>query len=68
MHDNSGKTLGLTFPELLLHVLYILRGTYFYKDGIGERIRRILTDCWDRRDASGGIADPDGNTGKPTGC
>ena len=54
-------------PSLSCYFMYCLP-CIFDKDGIGERIRRILTDCWDRRDASGGIADPDGNTGKPTGC
>jgi hypothetical protein len=52
-------------PSLSCYVMFL---TVFHKDGIGERIRRILTDCWDRRDASGGIADPEGNTGKPAGC
>jgi hypothetical protein len=30
---------------------------------LGERIRQVLDDCWERRDSSGGIADPHGNTG-----
>ncbi len=36
---------------------------FITKDGIGERIRKVLDDCWERRDSSGGIADPEGNTG-----
>ena len=31
---------------------------------ISERIWGILQDCWDRRDANGGLADPEDNTGK----
>ena len=28
------------------------------QDYLNERIRGVVKDCWDRRDPSGGIADP----------
>ena len=31
---------------------------------LSERIRNVLNNCWENMDAEGGIADPDGRTGK----
>jgi hypothetical protein len=37
---------------------------FYFQDGLSDRIKRVLNDCWDKRDAHGGIADPKGLTGQ----
>ena len=42
--------------------MHITKG--LIQDVLNERIREVLNDCWDRRDPSGGMADPLPNTGQ----
>ena len=42
--------------------MHITKG--LIQDVLNERIWEVLNDCWDRRDPSGGMADPLPNTGQ----
>jgi hypothetical protein len=50
-----------------INIIINLQTNFIVQDGINERIRNVLNNCWEKRDSKGGIADPQGQTGEANG-
>jgi hypothetical protein len=47
-----------------INIIINLQIKFVVQDGINERIRNVLNNCWEKQDSKGGIADPQGQTGE----